>query len=86
MSRKFLSLINVTHLAVAPSNPDTGDMYFNTVDDAIYIWNGIRWVISSGSGGGGYTGDLDGGYPGEPTIYEAELTNAITAVYDGGVF
>jgi hypothetical protein len=85
MSRKFLSLINVTHLDAAPSNPDTGDMYFNTVDDALYIWNGIRWVISSGSGGGnGYTGDLDGGFPGEPIIYEAELTNAITAIYDGG--
>ena len=88
MSRKFLSLINVTHLPIAPSNPDIGDMYFNTVDDALYIWNGTTWVVSSGGGGGGggngYTGDLNGGYPGEPIIYEAELTNAITAIYDGG--
>jgi hypothetical protein len=85
MSRKFLSLINVTHLVTAPSNPDIGDMYFNTIDDALYFWNGTRWVVSSGSGGGtGYTSDLDGGDASQPIIYEAELTNAITAIYDGG--
>ena len=86
MSRKFLSLINVTHLATAPSNPDVGDMYFNTVDDVLYIWNGIIWVANSGGGGGtNVGGDLDGGDGSQPIIYEAELTNAITAIYDGGV-
>ena len=46
----------------------------------ILQWNGTSWVNAAGS-----TGDLDGGDGSLPEIYEAELTNAITAMYDGGL-
>ena len=50
-----------------------------TVGD-ILQWNGTSWVNAAGN-----TGDLDGGDASLPMIYEAELTNAITATYDGGL-
>jgi hypothetical protein len=43
-------------------------------------WNGTSWVNAAGN-----TSDLDGGDGSLPMIYEAELTNAITATYDGGL-
>ena len=64
MSRRFLTSLNILHQAVAPSNPVTGDMYFNTTNDSLYVYNGTTWVISSGGGGG--LGYIDGGTAGGP--------------------
>lgn len=59
MSRRFLTLINVTHLDTAPVVATAGDLYFNTTDDSLYVYNGTDWVVSSGGGGG--LGFIDGG-------------------------
>ncbi|CAB5222356.1 hypothetical protein UFOVP361_156 [uncultured Caudovirales phage] len=53
--------------------PATGD---------VLTYNGSAWVSQESSGG---TSNIDGGDPSLPIIYEAELTNAITATYDGGL-
>jgi hypothetical protein len=48
----------------------------------VLTWDGSLWVNQAPSIG---SGNLDGGDPSLPIIYEAELTNAITAMYDGGL-
>jgi len=57
---------------VAVPSPAVGD---------VLQWNGTSWVNAAGS----TAGDLDGGNGSLPIIYEAELTNAITTTYDGGL-
>jgi hypothetical protein len=41
--------------ASAPASPSEGEMYYNTVDKVVYLYNGTAWV-ALGSGGG--SGDI----------------------------
>ena len=50
------------------------------IDGQILIYNGTHWVNQNNEGG---VTDLDGGTSFDE-IYEAELTNQVEAVYDGG--
>lgn len=43
MSRKFKSLLNLTTLASDPVGSE-GDVFFNTVEKALKIHNGVTWV------------------------------------------
>ena len=62
MSRRFLTPINVLHLATAPSAPVIGDLYFNTTDGILYTWDGVAWVAGSGGAGAQGTGGNAGSY------------------------
>ena len=42
----------VQNLASAPSNPVTGQTYYNTSDNTVYIHNGTSWTALSGGGSG----------------------------------
>lgn len=60
MSRKVLTDLDlnkneiqnyaVQNLASAPSNPVSGQEYFNTTDNKKYIWNGTSWVDETNQG------------------------------------
>lgn len=38
------------NLSEAPSNPAAGQMYFNTTDDTLYVYNGTAWVDALSQG------------------------------------
>ena len=44
MSKKFLTPLNLLTMASDPSSGTEGDIYFNTDDKSIRIFNGLTWV------------------------------------------
>jgi hypothetical protein len=59
MARQFLTPINlnknelqnarVQNLNAAPSNPVSGQIYYDTVTSILYFWNNVEWISTSGS-------------------------------------
>jgi hypothetical protein len=56
MSIRILSSVNLVNAATDPVSATAGDMYFNTVDLVVKIYDGTTWN-SVGSGGGSSTTD-----------------------------
>lgn len=52
---KLLNKVNLPRYSSAPSTPSEADLYYNTSDDAIYVYTGSDWVEV---GGGGGIGDI----------------------------
>ena len=73
---------NVTISSTAPADPDNGDLWYNNVSNLLYIYDSGSWDTVSGAVA---LPDLDGGNISLPELYEAEVTNGVIAVFDGGV-
>ncbi len=73
---------NVTISSTAPADPDNGDLWYNNVSNLLFIRDGGSWDTVSGAVA---LPDLDGGDMSLPEIFEAEVTNGVIAIFDGGV-
>jgi hypothetical protein len=83
MSRLNLTPVNIPALSAAPTTPTikVGDLYFNTVIKALYVYNGTIWSEA----GGGVTVSAS-----EPTTNLREgllwfdpTTDSLLVYYDG---
>lgn len=73
---------NVTISSTAPASPENGDLWYNNTSSLLYIYDSGSWDTVSGAVA---LPDLDGGNISLPELYEAEVTNGVIAVFDGGV-
>jgi len=73
---------NVTISSTAPVSPENGDLWYNNVGNLLYIYDSGSWDTVSGTVA---LPDLDGGDILLPELYEAEVTNGVIAVFDGGI-
>lgn len=46
MSKKFLSTINLPQGATLPATGISGDTFYNTTDQQLYIHDGTSWIAS----------------------------------------
>jgi hypothetical protein len=85
MSKKALVPINVLSSGVEPTGRYDGDVYFNSLSQSFFVYNGVSWLeflpniqpITEDGGvvGSAQTGDLDGGAP---------STTDFETTFDGG--
>lgn len=85
---KLLSRINLPQYASAPGSPAQGDMYYNTTDDTVYVYDGSAWLdlASGGSGAGDITEVVAGtGLTGGASSGSATLNidNTVVATLSG---
>ncbi len=81
MSVKRLVPLHAVALAVDPSEPRIGDIYFNTVDSALKYYDGSAWNPV----GGAVTGLLDHIHTYDGAIYSVESIEVpAPGVVDGG--
>lgn len=58
----------------------TGDLYFNTVDSSVYVYDGTSWIVASG-GGGGASIDASATAPASPDEGDAWFNTAEGRLY-----
>ena len=85
MSRKALVPINVLSSGVEPTGRYDGDVYFNSLSQSFFVYNGVTWLeflpntqpVTEDGGvvGSAQPDDLDGGVPG---------TTDFETTFDGG--
>jgi hypothetical protein len=59
MSKKFLTLVNITNGTSFPASPTAGDLFFRTDLSIMYVYSGTEWI----SMGAGAIESVDGGGP-----------------------
>ena len=90
MSRRALIPINILAVGTEPTGNNVGDLYYNTDERNVYVFDGVQWleilanasaeIIEGGDEEGGsdsYTATADGGN-------ELGGSDVYTMAYEGG--
>ena len=90
MSKRALVPINVLAVGTTPTGRDAGDIYYNTTEKNLFVFDGAQWfeivtnaaadILEGGNEAGGsdtYTATIDGGN-------EADGSDVYALTYDGG--
>ncbi len=95
LSKNELQNVVLHKAASAPSNPKTGQIYFNTTDNKIYRYNGTAWVadqslitadgILQGDGSGNIT-SVSTSSTSSIGIDSTPTNNSTNLVTSGGVY
>jgi len=79
---EILGRLRTPRLSAAPVNPAKGEMYYDTVVDKLFWWNGTAWIDSTGGGGGGAS--VDGGVEDAYSFTLSATTTAPTSEMTNG--
>ena len=93
MAKQFKTTIAPPALSTDPTGTYAGEIYYNTVSNALKIFNGSTWSLLTGSGGGGGTGTSNAlevledspASPAQGRIYFSSAENTIK-VYNGNIW
>lgn len=55
MSKLEIQNVRIQNLSSAPSNPVTGQIYYNTTENRLFTWDGSKWVANDAQGVTGVT-------------------------------
>lgn len=76
MARKFLTPVTLPTLATDPASPETGTMYYNTVNNVIKVYNGDAWM-NVGGGVSAALGILDHTHDYEGNIFSVSYATMV---------
>lgn len=89
MSKKALVPINILAVGTQPDGKYAGDVYFDTIEKSLRIFDGSVWIEIAGGATSNPTLQIDGGSPGSyyggtPNVDGGTPVSSFTSSYDGG--
>ena len=80
MATQFVNALGLAALASNPASASAGDLYFNTGDDTVRVYDGASWV-SVGSGGWGASVVVSATAPVSPSAGDLWYNSTNGALY-----
>lgn len=89
MSKKALVPVNVLAVSTQPDGKYAGDLYFDTIERTLRVFDGSVWIEISTGATSTPTLQIDGGSPssyygGTPNVDGGTPVSSFTSSYDGG--